>query len=114
MHEHSITCSIVDILNRVMKENKIKKIRIINFEISSIAQIEPSSIEFYYNFLTRENKALKDAKLIFNKKKMKIKCSDCGQTSEMKDIFLAHCPGCSSKNIKALDIDDIKIMSIEA
>ena len=113
MHEHSITCSILDIVNTVMKENKIKKIKIINFEISAIAQIEPSSIEFYYNFMTKDNEALKDAKLVFNKREMKVKCNECNKISEMKDIFHAHCPECSSKNIKALIADDIKILSIE-
>lgn len=114
MHEYSITCSILEILDKVVKENNIKKIKIINFEISTIANIEPSSIEFYYSFMTKDNKILKDAKLVFTKKKMQIKCNDCEKISEMNDIFLAHCPGCSSKNIKAMDTDDIKILSVEA
>ena len=114
MHEHSITCSILEILDKVIKENKITKIKKINFEISTLANIEPSSIEFYYDFLAKDNNVLKDAKLVFKKKKMKAKCKDCNKISEMEDIFLICCPACSSKNIKAVDTDDIKILSVEA
>ncbi len=113
MHEYSISCSIMEILGKVIKENKITKIKKINFEISSIANIEPLSIEFYYNFLAKDNKALKNAKLLFKKIKMKVKCKDCNKFSEMEDIFLTHCLNCSSKNIRVVKSDEIKILSIE-
>ena len=48
MHEYSITRSILDILDKIVKENKVKKLKRVNFEISSIAHIEPDSIKFYY------------------------------------------------------------------
>jgi len=64
--------------------------------------------------MTKDNRTLKDAKLVFKKKKMQIKCGDCEKISEINDVFLAYCPGCSSKNIKAMDTDDIKILSVEA
>ena len=83
MHEHSITCSILEILDKVIKENKITKIKKINFEISTLANIEPSSIEFYYDFLAKDNNVLKDAKLVFKKKKMKANCKDCNKISEI-------------------------------
>jgi hydrogenase nickel incorporation protein HypA/HybF len=114
MHEYSIACSILNILNKILKENNLKKIKRIDFEISSIAHIEPSSIEFYYNFLTRDNSALKDAHLKFKKKKAQIKCEDCGRISEIEDFFIAECPECSSRKIKIVDFDEIKIVSVEA
>ncbi len=113
MHEYSIACSILDILKKIVKENKVKKIKKINFEISSIAHIEPKSIEFYYNFLTRDNSVLKDARLKFVKKKAQIKCEDCGKISEIGDLFIAECPKCSSRKIKIVDFDEIKIVSVE-
>ena len=113
MHEYSITCSILDILNKVLKENKIKKIKRINFEISSIAHIEPDSIEFYYKFLTKDNNILKSAKLKFKKKKIQIKCEDCKEISDIGNFFISECPKCSSRKTKVLDEDDIKIISVE-
>jgi len=114
MHEYSITCSIINILDKIVKENKVKKIKRIDFEISSIAHIEPSSIEFYYNFLTRDNSILKNASLKFKKKKAQIECEDCKKISEIEDFFIAECPKCSSRKIKIVDFDEIKIVSVEA
>ncbi len=113
MHEYSIACSILDILKKVVKENKVRKIKRIDFEISSIAHIEPKSIEFYYNFLTRDDNVLKDASLKFVKKKAQIKCEDCGKISEIEDLFIAECPKCSSRKIEIVDFDEIKIISVE-
>ena len=113
MHEYSITCSILDILNKVVKENKIKKIKKINFEISSIAHIEPDSVEFYYNFLSKDNNILRNAKLKFKKKKMQIKCEDCKEISNIENLFVVECPKCSSRKIKVINDDEIKIISVE-
>jgi hydrogenase nickel incorporation protein HypA/HybF len=113
MHEYSITCSILDILNKVVKENKIKKIKKINFEISSIAHIEPDSVKFYYNFLTKDTIIFKSAKLKFKKKKAQIKCEDCKEISNVGNLFVAECPKCSGRNIRFIDDDEIKIISVE-
>ena len=114
MHEYSITCSILDILKEIIEEKKVKKIKRIDFEISSIAHIDPSSIEFYYNFLTKDDAVLKGACLKFREKKVRIKCQDCKKISEIEDFFNAQCPKCSSKKIKIVDFDEIKIVSVEA
>lgn len=113
MHEYSITCSILNILNKVVKENKIKKIKKINFEISSIAHIEPHSVEFYYKFLTEDNNVLRSAKLKFKKKKTQIKCEYCKEISNIEGFFVVECPKCSSRKIKVINDDEIKIISVE-
>ena len=113
MHEYSITCSILDILNKVVIENKIKKVKKISFEISTISHIEPESIKFYFNFLTKEKKILKNAELEFKKKKIEIECSDCKKIYQI-DNFVARCPKCSGVKVKIIDSDDIKIISVEA
>ena len=114
MHEYSITRSILDILDKIAKENKVKKVKRINFEISSIAHIEPDSIKFYYDFLTKENSVLKSANLKFKKKKPEIECEDCKKTYEVDNFFISECPKCSSKKIKIADYEELKIVSVEA
>ena len=112
MHEYSITCSIIKILNDLIRKHKIKKIKIINFEISTLAHIEPQSIEFYYNFLTRNSKVLKDASLEFRKDKIKIECSICGKSFKSENI-VSNCIYCSGNKLRIINSDDIKIISIE-
>jgi len=114
MHEYSITCSIVEILKEKIKEHDIKKVKKINFEVSPFAYIEPESVKFYYDFLTRDNFSLKSAVLDFSKKEIKMRCMSCGKTFKTKD-FDSRCIYCSSNDTVVIknDNDDIKIVSIE-
>ena len=112
MHEYSITCSIIQILNDIIKERKIKKLRKINFELGPLAHIEPQSIEFYYSYLTQENKVLKNAVLEFKKNKLKMECKDCGKKF-IPENFNNKCPSCFSKKLNIINSEDIKITSIE-
>ena len=65
------------------------------------------------NFLTKDNNILKDAKLKFKKNKTLIKCKDCNEISEIEDFFIVECSKCSSRKIKVINNDEIKIISVE-
>ncbi len=112
MHEYSITCSIIQILSDIIKERKIKKLKKINLELGSLAHIEPQSVEFYYGYLTKKNKILKDAILEFKKNKLKMECKDCGKKF-IPENFNTKCPNCFSKKLGVVNSEDIKITSIE-
>ena len=112
MHEYSITSSLVNILEDVAKENRLRKISRVNIDLNPIANIEPDSINFYYEFLTRDNNLLKNSELIFNIQRIKIECRDCSNVFE-KDEFIPKCPRCGSSKVKNMDIDDIKVISVE-
>jgi hydrogenase nickel incorporation protein HypA/HybF len=112
MHEYSITCSIIEILNEQIKKHNIKKIKKISFELGPFAHIEPQSIEFYYDYLARDNHVLHKAILDFKRKKIEIKCMDCEKTF-LSEKILHECKYCSGSRVKILECDDIKIISIE-
>jgi len=115
MHEYSITCSIIEILKEAVKENNIKRIKKINFRLSPLSHIEPQSIEFYYNFLTKNDYKLKMASLNFKRRDIAMKCVSCGKTFKTKDVN-SLCPYCSSDNTRLIEDendDEIKIVSIE-
>lgn len=113
MHEYSITCSIMKILEKLVSERKLSKISRIDFEINPLSSIEPDSIKFYYEFLTRENKILKNARLKFNKVKLEIQCSKCTFNFKTGN-FPIRCPRCSSFNIYKGNVEDIRIKSMHA
>ena len=71
MHEYSITCSIIDIVKKITDENKVAKVSKIDFEISPAASLEPDSIKFYYEFLTRDDSILKNARLVLKNRQKK-------------------------------------------
>lgn len=112
MHEYSITSSIIEIVNRNIKKRNLGPIKKINLRLSPISQIEPESVTFYFNALTREDKNLKGTELAFEKEKLKLSCQDCGKKSEIKD-FLIRCPHCGSGNISVQEAEEIKIVSVE-
>jgi hydrogenase nickel insertion protein HypA len=117
MHEYSITCSILEILDKVINEKKLIKIKKINFEISKIASIEPESIKFYFDFLTAENQSLKGAILKFKRNKLKLVCASCGKIFNCDaefDIYGVKCPVCGSGSTHIKEEDDIKIVSVQA
>ena len=116
MHEYSITCSILEILEKIIKEKNLKKIKKVKFELSKLASIEPQSIKFYFDFLTAENQRLKGAILKFKKNKLKLACSECGKIFESNaefDISNVKCPACGSENAQVQEEDDIRIVSVE-
>ena len=113
MHEYSITCSILEILQKVIGENKLKKIKKVNFHLSKLSNIEPESIKFYFNFLTKDDEIFKGARLHFKKINIEVRCNDCNETYDLKS-FEVKCPNCLGKNVNVVRMDDIKIMSIEA
>jgi len=112
MHEFSITSSIIDILNNIINDRDIKKIIKINFYINSYGGIEPESIRFYFEYLTKDSKVFKGSKLIFKKEKIKITCNDCGECFEVSKLR-STCRKCASSNISVLFPEDIRIKSIE-
>ena len=101
MHEYSITCSIIEIIEKIITEKNLKKIKKVKFELSKLASIEPQSIKFYFDFLTAENQRLKGAILKFKKNKLKLACSQCEKIFESNaefDISNVKCPICGSGN----------------
>lgn len=113
MHEYSITCSIIDIVKKITDEKKVSKVSRIDFEINPAASLEPDSVKFYYEFLTRDDSILKNARLVFKKPGKKVKCSQCGVLYFPKG-FPAICPKCLKINAINGNIDDIRIIAVYA
>ena len=113
MHEYSITSSILEILQKVIDEKNLKKVKKVNFELSKLASIEPESIKFYFNFLTKDNEILKYARLHFKKINIEVRCNDCNKIYNLKS-FEVKCPNCLGKNVNIASTDDIKIISVVA
>ena len=117
MHEYSITCSIISILEKTAKEKNLKKISRVNLEINPVASLEPESIKFYFEFLTKEKELLKGAKLKFKKIKVSLNCSSCKKQFSTTD-FPPKCPVCGKLNLTNNAVlamaDDIKVISLVA
>ncbi len=112
MHEYSITGSIIDIVKKNIKGKKTGRVTKINIEITPLSQIEPESVKFYYEYLTKGERELKGAELVFDVKPLAVECSDCGMVSEI-DSLLMVCSRCKSRNISIKETDQIRLVSLE-
>jgi hydrogenase nickel incorporation protein HypA/HybF len=112
MHEYSITQALIEILNNIALNDNIKIIKKVDFLIGPLANIEPDSIRFYYDFLSKDNDILKNAKLIFNKSPFSYYCKKC-KKDFYSDKKIQKCIYCSSNELKSSDVEDLKIISIE-
>ena len=112
MHEYSITTSIIEILEDIGRKNDLTRIRKVNFELDPVSSIEPDSIRFYYQYLTRDNKLLKDAELVFKEIKIEMTCISC-HTKFTRREFRPLCPRCGSTDVTVSETDDIRIVSVE-
>lgn len=113
MHEFSVTNSILEILDGIVNEKNIKRIKKVNFLLSPLGGIEKESIRFYFEFLTRDNPVYKDCSLIFKEDVLRVKCNDCGNIFETDLSAIMECKACHSHNINIIPADDIKIVSID-
>ena len=111
MHEYSITCSIIEILERIAEEKKLKKVYQVDFDINDFACIEPDSIRFYYEFLTRDNTILGGARLEFSRINARMVCTDCRHVFELNNLR-ARCPECNSHDVRFEETDDIRITAV--
>jgi hydrogenase nickel insertion protein HypA len=111
MHEYSITCSIIEIVKKISVEKKVSKVSKIDLEINPAASLEPDSIKFYYEFLTRDDNILKNARLVFKNPEKKVKCSHCSALY-LPEGFPAICPKCLKINPINGNIDDIRIVAV--
>lgn len=112
MHEYAITSSIIEIVKENIKGKDLKSVKSINFEIKKFSHIEPESIRFYYGFLTDKEPVLKGAQLRFEQKGLKVKCIDCGKESVQENLVM-QCADCGTKNVKLMEEDDLRIISLE-
>ncbi|MCL6087509.1 MAG: hydrogenase maturation nickel metallochaperone HypA [Actinobacteria bacterium] len=93
-------------------ERKVRKISKVNFLLNSYGGVEPQSIKFYFELLTKNDSILKNAKLIFKKDKIKFKCKNCGESFENLKI-VSRCKKCKKPGLSILMPEDIRIKSIE-
>jgi len=111
MHEYSVTKSLVDLCNEEARQSGLMKVYKIYLKIGKFTGFSPDSIHFYFDYLKPGTKCA-EAKIIFEKIPIKIKCQDCKKELLIDDpIFL--CPNCGKTNIDIISGREFYVESIE-
>ena len=111
MHELAITHNILNIALDEASAAHASKITRINLVIGELSGIVSDSVEFYFDFLKKDNIA-EEAALDFKSVPAQLRCRDC-QTDFSPQDSLWVCPKCQSASIEVVEGRDCYIESIE-
>ena len=112
MHELSVTQSILDITLRHAKQARAKRVLAINLVIGELTGFVDDSIQFYFDFLSRDTPA-QGAQLVFERIEPNVRCYACGALYTPPDSRLWSCPQCEALGGEVIAGKEFSIASIE-
>lgn len=111
VHELPITQSVLEIALRHAQQAGAQRILRITMRVGELSGIVPDSIQFYFDFVSRETMA-EGAKLVFNRLPGRFRCRDCNAEYEAsRDDWL--CPRCQGVQVDVLGGREFEVESIE-
>jgi hydrogenase nickel incorporation protein HypA/HybF len=112
MHELSITQSILDIALRHAAGAGARRILAINLVIGDLTGFVDDSIQFYFDFLSKETLA-QDARLSFERIAPRARCHACDAEYTPPDSRLWTCPACGALGGEVIAGREFSVASIE-
>jgi hydrogenase nickel incorporation protein HypA/HybF len=112
MHELSVTQSILDIALRHAERANAHRILGINLVIGDLTGFVDNSIQFYFDFLSKETLA-QGARLNFERIAPRARCHACGAEYAPPDSRLWTCPECEALGGEVIAGREFSVASIE-
>ncbi len=112
MHELSITQSILAVVLEAAEKAGARRVTAINLVIGDLSSIVDDSVQFYFDFLSKETIA-SEAKLNFEREAAQAACLDCGHEFEVSAPLMALCPQCESVRLRITGGREFRVESIE-
>ena len=113
MHELGIVFHIIEQVEEVCAENKLRSVASVTLEIGEVSAIVDTYLSDCWGWAVEKSELMKGAALKTEKVMAVTICDDCGKTYGT----VAHgrtCPFCSSENTQLVSGNDIMIKEIEA
>lgn len=112
MHELAITEGIMEAALPAAKEAGAKKILEIRLKIGELSGVIPECIQEYFDIISKDTIA-QDAKLIFEKIPITIRCKSCDFEGEIEKKSRT-CPKCNSNDFSIIAgreyfVDNLKV-----
>ncbi len=112
MHELSVTESILDIAVRHAQRAGAQRILAINLVIGDLTGFVDDSIQFYFDFLSKDTLA-QGARLAIERIEPRVRCSVCGAEYAPPDSRLWSCPECNALGGEVIAGREFAVTSIE-
>jgi hydrogenase nickel incorporation protein HypA/HybF len=95
MHELSLLVEVVRIVEDLVVENKIKKLKAIVLQVGEVSSVIPTFMEEYFPVVTLDKPFFKDTKLEIEMIPGEAKCLDCAEVFNIVKTE-GYCPKCNS------------------
>ena len=108
MHELSLSSALLDTAVRHADGHKVKAVEV---TIGALRQVVPSSLEFYWDIVTRDT-VCEGSRLDISVVEAVVRCNDCATEWTLDDPVFA-CPSCKSTNVEVLKGTEFMVESLD-
>ncbi len=115
MHELPVTQSILDIVLKHARMNRVRRVHAINLAIGEMSDLEDEWIQKYFDYISKGTLA-QGARLVIERIPVVFRCNACGRESEAKtgQMMDFACPGCGGKELTLVSGREYYIRDMEA
>jgi len=112
MHELSIVCSILDIIEEYAEEYRFDSVKSLKLSFGRLSCIEPQALAFTFEIQSSGTKA-EGALLEFDIKPIVIQCFSCEKDIEL-ETYEAICPQCNGSEVLLVGgTEQIQLLEID-
>ena len=112
MHELGIVLNVIDRVEEIAKENKVKKVTKLTLEIGEVSSIVPSYFSDCFEWAKKKTDYMEDTELEMIILEGLSYCRDCKKTYKTTE-YGKKCPHCGSDNTYLVTGDEMRIKDIE-
>ena len=112
MHELGIVLNVIDRVEEIAKENKVKKVTKLTLEIGEVSSIVPSYFSDCFEWAKKKTDYMKDTELEMIILEGLSYCRDCKKTYKTTE-YAKKCTHCGSDNTYLVTGDEMRIKDIE-
>lgn len=112
MHELSVATGIVDIAEKTLQQNGMKKIHAIHLVIGELTCVDESALLFALE-PAGKGTAIEGSEIVIHKQKAVAHCTSCAKEFEPVG-FVAQCPSCQGFETKIVKGRELFVKSVEA
>lgn len=112
MHELGIVLNVIDRVEEIAKENKVKKVTKLTLEIGEVSSIVQSYFSDCFEWAKKKTDYMKDTELEMIILEGLSYCRDCKKTYKTTE-YAKKCPHCGSDNTYLVTGDEMRIKDIE-
>lgn len=114
MHELQVTNRMLEIVLDHAKKNNVNKVLAIHLEIGELRDFEPTWIQHYFDYLSRDTVAA-DAKLVVEKIPITMGCQTCGTSfvAKLDGPEEIRCTACDSPACSLMGGNEYRVKHVE-